>query len=248
MSWPVSRVNFLIAGAQKGGTSALAAFLSRHPEIFMAEKKELHFFDRNKHFRFGRRRYERYHRHFEGANGQAAVGEATPNYLYWKPAPRRIHEYNPDIRLVFILRNPIERAQSHWAMNRKNGIEPYDFEKALRMERLRALRAFPRQDRRYSYVDRGFYSRQIERVRAHFAPDQLLFLKNDDLRDAHDETLGRVYEFLGVSHIPITSERIHSNPYEEMDAGVREHLHRTFEPEIRRLERMLDWDCTSWLT
>ena len=244
----VERVNFLIAGAQKGGTSALAAFLSDHPEIFMAAKKELHFFDRNKHFRFGRRSYDTYHRHFEGANGHPAVGEATPNYLYWKPAPRRIYEYNPRIKLVFVLRNPIQRAQSHWAMNRKNGIEPHELPKALRLERLRALRAFPRQDRRYSYVDRGFYSRQIERMLACFDREQLMFLKNDELRDAHEETLQRVFDFLGVSHVSIPSRQIHTNPYDEMPPEVRAQLLEVFTPEIKRLETLLDWNCDAWLS
>src|ERR1041385_3593120 len=98
------KIDFIIAGAQKGGTTVLAAHLRAHPEIGMPDIKELHFFDEEKYFYDSEPPYSIYHSHFFHARGKKNWGEATPIYMYWREAPKRIQQYNPQIKLIFILR------------------------------------------------------------------------------------------------------------------------------------------------
>src|SRR3954470_22890344 len=99
------RVGFLIAGTQKGGTTALHAYLRDHPGVCMAEPKEVHFFDTETHFAGGPVDYAPLHACFRPQPGQV-LGEATPITMYWDDAPRRVWEYNPAMKLVCVLRNP----------------------------------------------------------------------------------------------------------------------------------------------
>src|SRR6185295_14292982 len=97
------KVNFLVCGAHKGGTTALYAYLRAHPETRMSRPKELHFFDNDRHFKGGPPNYSRYHAFFPPSRGETVVGEATPNYMYWQAASRRIYDYNPAMKLIVIL-------------------------------------------------------------------------------------------------------------------------------------------------
>ncbi len=133
------QVNFLIAGAQKSGTTALHRFLSEHPRICMASRKEVHFFDKNKNFKISSPDYDTYHKNFPNPSDDQIVGEATPRYICWPSAPQRIKEYNPDMKLIFILRDPVERAYSQFIMEKKRGKEPFPFFVAIRLEKIRAL-------------------------------------------------------------------------------------------------------------
>src|ERR1700724_1573869 len=109
------RLDFTIAGAQKSGTTALHHFLSKHPDISMGDQQEMHFFDNEEIFA-GPIDYEVLHQHYppDGGStdlgkapaGQAVAGDCTPIYLYWKPAMERIWKYNPQIKLIILLRNP----------------------------------------------------------------------------------------------------------------------------------------------
>jgi hypothetical protein len=243
------RVSFLVAGAQKGGTTALHAYLSAHPSICMPRRKELHFFDDEKRFRGGKPRYAAYHRHFAPKAPGQILGETTPIYMYWYRAPKRIWDYNPKMKLLIILRNPIERAHSHWNMERARGKEPLPFAEAVRSEAARCRKALPLQHRLYSYVDRGFYTEQLRRLWFWFPREQTLVLRNEALRTNPAETLDRVWEFLGVERrAPAQAREEHSTPY---GAGLEEsdwrRLRDTYEFEIRALERLLGWDCSDWL-
>ena len=105
------RVDFVIGGAQKGGTSALDSFLRQHPEICMpTTRKELHFFDREEE----NRDYKKYHRNFKPKKNQhRVIGEASPIYMYWETAPYRIWKYNPQMKWILALRNPVEIGRAH---------------------------------------------------------------------------------------------------------------------------------------
>src|SRR5256885_16741616 len=127
-------VNFVIGGTQKGGTSALDSFLRQHPEICMPEtRKELHYFDREKNFA-KRPDHKKYHANFRPSPGQRVIGEATPIYMYWNAAPSRIHAYNPEMKWILTLRNPVERAFSAWNMERNRGADPLPFSEAIEKE------------------------------------------------------------------------------------------------------------------
>ncbi len=246
---PAFRVGFLIAGVQKGGTTALEAYLRDHPQVCLGDRKELHFFDDEARFAQPRADYADYHAHFQPGRGHRIVGEATPIYLYWAAAPARIHAYNPAMRLIVALRNPIERAYSHWNMERDRGAESLPFGAALRAESERAAAARPLQDRVHSYVDRGFYTAQLQRLWQLFPREQTLVLRQEDLRARPAEALARVTAFLGVDPLPAVAPReVHARPYvAPMERADWEFLRATFEPEIRSLEHLLGWDCRAWL-
>jgi hypothetical protein len=242
------RLDFVIAGAQKGGTTALDAYLRQHPEIGMADVKEVHFFDKNEFFRKNKRPYSFYHSFFSGVLSRKRIGETTPSYMYWRAIPQRIHDYNPAMKLIVILRNPIERAYSHWNMERERGTEHLPFGEALQAELVRAREAQPNQHKN-AYIYRGFYAEQLERIWNCFPKNQTLILKNEDLRKNSLPVLNDVCRFLEVSPFEtVEYKEAHSRQYlAPMNSQDWEFLKRMLEPEIKKLEKLLGWDCSNWL-
>jgi hypothetical protein len=244
------RVDFLIGGTQKGGTSAMDMYLREHPKICMADRKEVHFFDRDTYFpQDASPDYSFYHQFFSPRATDQLVGEATPVYMYWRDAPLRIKQYNPDMKLIFILRNPIFRAFSHWNMQRQKMRDFLPFWLAIRTETERCREGLPRQHKAFSYVDRGFYFQQLERIWAHFPKAQTLVLRCEDLKAAPKDAVDKVCAFLGVSSLDTVQEKnVNSRPYlHAMPKSDWLYLRSIFEPDIRALEAALGWDCTDWL-
>jgi hypothetical protein len=244
-------VNFLICGTQKGGTSALDAYLREHPAICMAYTKEVHYFDNEKIFHRNKPDYSWYHSFFSPQPSHQFLGESTPAYMYWYDSPKRIWQYNPKMKLIVILRNPIQRAYSHWNMERSLETEQLSFWDALQCERERSREGLPHQHRVYSYIDRGFYTEQLRRLWAYFPQEQTLLLRTEELKAHPWEVLGRVHNFLEVDALPNinTPKDVNSRPYlAPMGSREKKYLQSVFEYEIRSLERLLNWDCSQWLT
>jgi len=193
------RVNFLIAGTQKGGTTALHSYLEEHPETCMADQKEVHYFDTEDNFNQEIVSYSKYHESFKPKSNHKLLGEATPIYMYWKEAPKRIHEYNPEIKIILILRNPIDRAYSHWNMERMKNADSLSFSDAIRSETQRCEEALPLQHRVYSYIDRGHYLEQLERIWKYFPKNQVLIIKSEKLKENPNEVLREITDFLQIS-------------------------------------------------
>ncbi|MEZ5471432.1 MAG: sulfotransferase domain-containing protein [Marinicella sp.] len=242
-------INFLICGTQKGGTSALDTYLREHPEICMANVKEVHFFDREVHFDSNEVDYSKYHSYFEPKSHHKAIGEATPIYMYWKSSPKRIWQYNPNMKIIIILRNPIERAYSHWNMERMRGADQFSFWDAITNENKRCMEASPLQHRVYSYVDRGFYLRQLRNLWKFFPKKQVLVLKNEDLKNKPVETLNKICDFLNITRFEsIKPKKVHARPYDaEIKPKEKDFLKPIFKAEIKNLERELQWNCKDWL-
>lgn len=245
----IKKVDFIICGTQKGGTSALDAYLRHHPEICMADRKEVHYFDNEDTFHGQSLDYRIYHSFFHPLPEHKLFGEATPIYMYWYDAPRRMWEYNPNMKLFVVLRNPIDRAYSHWNMERSRNNESLSFGEAIEKENERCRKALPYQHRIYSYVDRGFYLEQLRRLWKYFPKDQVLILRNEELGSDPKNTLQRVCRFLQVEDFNrIESNIVYAIPYDsEMSDKLKKHLKFVFEYEIRSLERELNWDCSNWL-
>ena len=243
----VERLNFIVPGAQKSGTTALHYFLSKHPQIALPELEELHFFDDEEIFA-NLVDYELLHRHFRPSAALTRAGEVTPSYLYWKPAIERIRDYNPQIKLVILLRNPIDRAFAHWNMQRFKDREPLDFLEALKEEPRRIAQPLSIESRRFAYVDRGFYSTQLEQVFNSFPREQVKIVKFEDFRDRKQETLDGIFDFLGVKRLRITRDKDRNVvPYERaMAQEERKYLLNVFSTEITKLEKMLEWDLADW--
>ncbi len=232
----------------KGGTTALSAFLDQHPEIRMADGKEAHFFDSDDRFRpLVPPDYEAYHRQFTPGPGTRLLGDATPLYLYWEQAPARVAAYNPRMKWVVLLRQPVERAYSHWNMLRQNGEEPLDFAEAVAREPSR--RASPLERRLYSYLGRGFYASQLRRLFAVVPRRQVLALRSEELRQDHDASLRCVFEFLGVDPgVRVTPAVVHERTYEAaLPASLERALTARFAEDIRQVEQLLGWDLSGWL-
>src|SRR5437588_8624688 len=159
----IERLDFILAGAQKSGTTALHYFLSKHPNITMGDQQEIHFFDNDAMFVSGAD-YEQLHKHYPLLALSKIAGDCSPSYIYYEPVAERIWKYNPKIKLLILLRNPVDRAFAHWNMQRFKGREPLDFFDAVREERARIAGAAPVEARQFCYVDRGFYAQQLERL------------------------------------------------------------------------------------
>lgn len=251
------RVNFLIVGAQKGGTTALAHFLSTHPDVCMAPAKEVHFFDdpgmRDSDWA-GDLIADRYREHFENFSGQRRIGEASPTYMFLPGVPERMIRYNPSMKLIAILREPADRAVSHYEHARRLKHESLPFVPALLLEPLRLLRA--RHDhgersslRRHSYVSRGQYALQVRSLWTVFPREQILFLRTEELANQHHDTLLRVYRFLDLeppSALP-GPETIHSFlRRHSVPSWSRRWVSRRCLASTVELERSLGWNLRGW--
>jgi hypothetical protein len=191
------RVNFLIAGVQKGGTTALFDYLGDYPDVALSDVKEVHFFD-DESQDWAAPDYEAYERHFGVADGRPC-GEATPIYCYWPAALERIVAYNPAMRLILMLRDPVQRAWSHWRMETARGAEREPFGWCIRDGRHRLFESDPwGHHREFSYVERGFYADQVERVFSLFPREQVLIRTAEALRDDPGGALAAVRTFLGL--------------------------------------------------
>jgi len=242
-------VDFIIAGAQKSGTSALDLYLREHSGVAMARtRKELHFFDHEEHFRTEPVDYAAYHANFAPRMPGQLRGEATPIYMYWEPAPARMARYNPALKIIIVLRNPITRAYSHWNNEWQYRRETLPFFEALRAEPERARSALPLQLRHASYADRGYYTGQLRRLWSHFPVDQTLILRTEALQTEPDATLKRIAEFLGLGPFPrIASKTANGRRYgRPISQDEWRYLDGVYAAEIRELERLLEWDCSQW--
>ena len=240
--------DFLIIGAQKAGTTALYTYLRRHPSITGPAWKEVSYFDRQ--YRRGRSWYRG---NFPLRAGRRIVGESSPSYLFHPLAPARAAAVVPEARLIALVRDPVERALSH-----------YHHEVALRRERLPFDEAVEQEDERmagelermladpsyfshawwsHTYLARGRYAEQLERWLAHYARERLLVLSNDELAARPDETYARVLEFLGAPPHRLPSyPRVYDRDYPPMSAETRARLSAYFEEPNRRLYELLGRD------
>ena len=243
------KVDFLVCGTQKGGTTALHNYLGQHKELYLPKQKELHYFD-DESLDWRKPNYDNYHDYFcdESSIGKT-WGEVTPIYMYWNNSMERIWQYNKKIKIIIILRNPITRAYSHWNMEKQRNADSLCFIKALETEHTRSRNSLPLQHRVYSYIDRGFYSQQLRHILRFFPKEQLLVLRQEELIVKAKQILANIFEFLEVENQEIkTGDDIHTLKYDEPIATeAKKLLLNTFRAEIKQLEFMLNWDCSAWL-
>jgi sulfotransferase family protein len=217
--------NFLIIGAMKSGTTALYYYLEQHPEIYMSPVKEPNFFSSQEQENAADAvtHIEAYQHLFRGVSGERAIGEASPSYLYEPGATAEIRRYVPEAKLIAILRNPIDRAYSHFLHMVRSGTEPLDdFAQALREEEegIHKERIF--QD----YIGRGLYYNQLKRYFGTFRREQVRVYLYEDLNGAPISTVQNAFRFLKVddSFVPDVSLRrnVSGHPrYETLDRLLR---------------------------
>jgi hypothetical protein len=221
-------------------------YLTSHPDVGAAWRKEVHFFDKN---------YDKgidwYLAHFPRRDEVTLTGEASPYYLVHPDVPARMREAVPEARLIALLRDPVARAYSQYQMNVRRGIEPLSFESAIERELARAAeggeQAGPRW-RRSSYLARGRYAEQIERWLVQFPRERLLVLKSEDFFADPESTLHRVLDYLRLPRWrPARFKVRHRADYPSLDRRTAERLHEHFAPHNQRLCDLLGRDF-GWTT
>jgi hypothetical protein len=217
--------NFLIIGAMKSGTTALYYYLEQHPEIYMSPVKEPNFFSSQEQENAADAvtNIGTYQHLFRGGSGKKALGEASHSYLYEPRAAAEIKRYVPEAKLIAILRNPIDRAYSHFLHMVRTGMEPLDdFAQALREEEVRIHKERTFQD----YIGRGLYYNQLKRYFGTFPQEQVRVYLYEDLSGAPISTVQDAFRFLKVddSFVPDVSLRrnVSGQPkYKTLDGLLR---------------------------
>jgi hypothetical protein len=190
-------VRFLCAGAQKSGTTTLHEILKQHPEISLPILKETKFFIDKEKYRQG---LDFYLSHFDKIReNQAPIrGEIDPDYMYHEDSVQRIHDtLGKKIKLIFILRNPADRAYSHYLMNQKRYIEDKSFREALHLEEKR-LNKGEYYKLNFSYQDRGFYFRQIKRFINLFPRENMMFLLFENFIRDQEKYVSEILHFIDL--------------------------------------------------
>lgn len=176
--------NLIGCGAGKSGTTSLYYYLSEHPDIFMALAKEVHFFSQN--FDRGVAWYER---QFIGAGDTAVVGEFSTSYMVDDKAPERMAEIVPDARLLFIFRDPAERAYSNYWSSMNVGTQEADRDFS---EVIRAQSGYDR------YIVPGFYFQHLSRFLNYYPRNRIHIMFSHELRRNPEKVMSNCYDFLGV--------------------------------------------------
>jgi len=254
--------DFIIIGTQRGGTTSLYNYMLSHPNILPSFKKEVHFFDDN---------------FYKGINWYRAffpinfinqikkflqkrdfiTGEASPDYIFNPYAAERTYSLFPNVKIIVLLRNPVNRAYSHYYMNIRNGYETLSFEEVIdkaqkicmvdierfMTSKIKNILFYPR----YSYLARGLYIEQIKKWQKYFPKDQILILESEDFYKNAQAALIEVFDFLNLPRYKIKDNRVYhlqNNP--KMNETTRKFLIEYFKPYNKQLYehfgRRFNWD------
>lgn len=264
---------FMLLGAQKTGTTALHDYIEQHPDVLSPKKKELHFFDscvnkniKDYHLNFPFKKFTR-----------KTTFESTPRYLYFPDTAKKLNTYNPKLKFIVVLRDPVERAYSAWNMYKQMAIQPWlktffkENEKECPKEKLSTYfieRDFPnfydwinfeinltRLEQKDiiepSIVRRGYYKEQIEKYFKYFDKNQFLFIDTSELLNNRKDTLKEVFKFLGLKIIDLNeldlSEK-HKREYSEpIDEISKKILTSHYKIKNEGLEELIDTKL-SWVS
>ena len=219
-------VNLHIVGVQKAGTTALAHFLSQHPDVCVVEGKEAHVFDQPDFAQKDKKTYanRRYSKKLSHYAGEKIICDATPITILNKVFLNDCYSYNPEAKFIVLLREPVERAVSHYYMSKQRGREKHNMLWSFMMEKYR-LRSVPEEDawlsgsvwRENTYLKRGEYKAQIADLLSIVPSSQCLILHQEALLNAHEQTLQRVMDFLGLPKCTIEPEKVFASDKNQRD-------------------------------
>jgi len=247
--------DFIIIGAGKCGTSSLYNYLIQHPNIYPAKIKELNYFGR---------RWTKWYRpnfptiflkHFvkKFRREPFITGEASPFYLLNPLVPIQVKEKIPNVKIIILLRNPVDRAFSQYSQWQKTKHEPLSFEEAIKSEKIRTKEEWEnyidynspgsRNHVRYSYLEAGLYYDQIKEWMGVFPKEQFLIIKAEDFFSEPLKILYQVFDFLGVQRHEINvSEKLNVGHYEEMNLTTKKFLKNFFKSHNEKLYKLLGRD------
>lgn len=247
--------DFVIIGAMKGGTTSMFQYLAQHPQVHPPFRKEIKFFDI--HYPKGLGWYRAHFPLWIKMKNGAATGEATPYYLFHPLAAERMAQVLPNAKLIIMLRNPVDRAYSHYSHIRRVGREPLSFEDAIASEPDRLAGEADRivadpnystfMHGHYSYLARSRYSEQLPRWLKSFSREQMLILPSEEQTNSPAVTFKKALAFLGLNDwFPGQFNVYKQGSYEKMLASTRKKLLDYFRPYNQQLYDLLgmkfDWD------
>lgn len=241
------RLDFLVVGAEKAGTTAMFSYLKRVPGVYIPLPKELNFFDRAA---WGDgTNFSHLHRWFVLAPKGAILGEATPTYLMNPECFPRIRSYNPDMRIIAILRSPIRRAFSAWNFRRVRYRDKRDFMTAVRVEIESQGDLSVARENKYRYMSAGLYAPQIRALRETFDDDQLLLIKFEDFNRDQETWVRKAAGFIGAADdFPFEGTR-RPNAWKykhRLEKDQFNELLPYYEDDILEVEALTGWDCSDW--
>lgn len=205
--------NFFIVGTPKSGTTSLFHYLQEHPEVFLPELKEPHFFScpevKNTYYKTKIvDSKQEYLDLYQERESYKAVGDLSSSYLFNKETPKRIHQFNPYAKIIIVLRNPVERALSHYLMDVNLGYINVSLSKVINNKD-----TFKQHYQ--EYIELGFYEQQIRAYTKQFPDSQIKVVLSDTLYANTAETLKDIYSFINVSTTFITDFETVHNSYTE---------------------------------
>lgn len=245
--------DFILIGAQKCGTTSLFHYLGQHLQLAPSFGKEVHFFDggldpRVDNFAKGQAWYRAHFPLKKHMSAQNKTFEASPFYIFNPQAPKRIADLTPEVKLIAVLRNPTERAISHYFHEKRKQRDPLPIFEALLEEERRLDSVLQNEDYKHrvfihhSYKSRGLYRKQLERYLEHFPPSQMLVLNSEKLFTEPDETLKRVFTFVGVDPgfmVKDLKPRNVASNRSQVEPEVYEYLTSYFRPHNQALYDLL---------
>jgi len=242
--------DFIIIGAQKGGTTSLYAYLTQHPQIAHATQKEVHYFDLN----FDKSPDWYYAQFPLPKHGPKKItGEASPYYIFHPHVPQRIYDLCPKVKIIVLLRNPVDRAISHYYHYIRIKYETLSLEDAIAAEperlkgEMEKLLANPKyysyEHQHHSYLARGIYADQLPAWMKLFPKSQISIIKSEDLYSNPAKILNNVLQFLDLPpHQLPTYGKLNSSEYPPINETVYEQLKAYFRSHNQRLAELCDRD------
>jgi len=239
--------HFIILGTQKGGTNSLYNHLCQHPQILPATQKEVHFFTLN--YQKG---IDWYRSQFPStADGKLLLtGEGTPYYLFHPGVPQRVYNHFPHMKFIVLLRNPIDRAISHYYWEVNLGYEMLSLEEAISQEHNRLQgetekiladeNYYSYNHQHYSYLSRGIYIEQLQNWMNFFPREQFLILKSEDFSSQSPEILNQVFDFLDLPRFQLLNyKKYNVGEYPSAPQKVRDKLSKYFQPHNQKLVELI---------
>lgn len=239
--------DFIIIGVQKGGTTSLFHYLKLHPCVRMSSLKEVHFFDNN--YSKGINWYKSYFP-FKSYSKNKIVGEASPYYVFHPHALKRIKKTLPNVKIIVIFRDPIERAYSHYKMEFRKGKESHSFKEAISLESSRIDKEYVKlisdenyysfNYQTYSYMKRGLYGKQLEDIYKYFNKEDVCVLQSVDLLNSPETTLKRVYDFLNIPAVlPSKYEIFNKGNSSKLDPSTVAYLSEYFKNDSELFKKLI---------
>ena len=245
--------DFIIVGVQKGGTTSLYSYLKLHPQTKFFNNKEIHFFD--KYFSKGWLWYRSW---FPLKIDNRISGEATPDYFYYPNVFKRMSMQLPRIKLIVLLRNPVDRAYSHFQMEKRKSRESLSFEDAIIEEQKNIRKIYKKElneENKFankfllnkSYINKGLYKEQLERLFEFYDKTNLLVIQSEEFKNNTDKVFNQVCDFLSINRMSIPKKIKNKNvrKYPPINKKTKDFLNNLYKKHNIDLYKLIgeqyDW-------